>query len=116
MLNLGAVTRLRPQMTTDRNGNSRPDWSLTASSAELAKCTVAPASAPSGSAAENVGQGRLGIRFGWSLYAPVEVDVEPFDRIVTADGTFEVDGATERWRGRFGGVSGSVTKLVRVDG
>ena len=111
MLNLGTVTRVRPQMSTDRNGNSRPDWTLPASSAELKKCSVAPENV-----AENVAGGRLGVPQAWFLYGQVDADVAPFDRVVTADGTYEVDGVTERWRGRFGGMSGSVTKLVRVDG
>lgn len=111
MPNLRTVTRLRPTWATDRNGNNRPDWTLAVTSAVLEKCSVSPEWLP-----DQTAGGRLGVPQGWSLYGPVEVDVAPHDRIVTPDGTFEVDGLPERWRGRYSDMGGSVTKLVRVDG
>ena len=87
-----SITRLRPGETTAR-GSTIYDWSNPAS-LEISGCSVQPASTSLSH------DGRVqGITDGLTVYAPVDSDVKPGDRIVFGGNTYTINGDPLIWPG-----------------
>jgi len=110
MFNPQTVTRQRSTAATDRYGNSVQSWA-TPATIEIDGCMLAP-----DVNAETNGLGRRGVLVGWTLYRRTPADIEALDRIVTADGTFEVDGEPARWSSPTSGFQGIAVALKRMEG
>lgn len=108
-MNPQTVTRQRPGSTTDRYGNTVTTWP--GATITIDGCMVAP-----DVAAENNALGRQGVLVGWTLYRRQDADIEALDRIVTSDGTFEVDGEPARWSSPHSGFQGITVALRRMEG
>ena len=109
-MNVQTVTRRRATTTTDRYGNTVANWSTPAELA-IDGCIVAP-----DTNAETNDLGRQGVLVGWSLFRHSDADIEALDRIVTADGTFEVDGEPARWSSPHSALRGIDVQLRRMEG
>lgn len=107
------VARLRAPLVADpySGAATRRDWAV-AVSLTIAGCAVDP-----GQSSEAPTVNREAVTTTPTLYAPYSADVLAGDRIVSASGTWEVDGHGARWSSPFTGWQpGSVFKLRRADG
>lgn len=91
--NPNTVTRINPTETTDRYGDTVPDWG-TVTETLIEGAVVAPQPV-----VEETDQGRRGVVFEWMLWVvdePVELDAT--DRVRYAGDVYEVEGHPARWR------------------
>ena len=100
------VTRIRQQgrdQYGDPVGEPVPD-------VDIAGCGVAPRQA-----GEEIGQGRVAVTSGLTLYMPPGTDVLPSDRFEVRGVVYEVDGEPGDWRSPFTGWRpGMEVQLTRV--
>ena len=101
------VTRLRPQTSTDAHNPTRavPDWTQTPTSANL-----------SGVRFQMVGSDeeinlRFGVQVDARLMGSTTIDLNPQDRIVYNDVTYELVGQPIIHRGATGAAAHSETRL-----
>lgn len=93
----------------DAHGNDTGSW---ADLALLKGCAFDPGSS---SEPHLPGQDRVVVEP--TLYAAYDSPVEPHDRVVVRDLTYEVEGVARRWENPFSGRQlGCVVTLRRVDG
>jgi hypothetical protein len=107
------ITRLHAtRTTTDRYGNTVPDWTTRLDREPVAGCLVAPDTSP-----EDLEQGRRGVVLGLTVYTPADVDPGAHDRFEIHGDTWEVDGEPAPWRYPGSGRSaGHQIHLRRVEG
>ena len=107
------VDRLRAPLVADpySGAATQRDW-VNAVSLPIADCAVDP-----GGSVESRTVNREPIVTTPTLYAPFAADILSGDRIVSASGTWEVDGHGARWASPFTGWQpGAVFPLRRADG
>lgn len=107
------VTRLRAPLAADpySGANTRRNW------AQAASLTVPGCAVDPGGSVESRTVNREPIVTTPTLYAPFGADVLAGDRIVSATGTWDVEGHGADWASPFTGWQpGSVFPLRRADG
>ena len=78
---------------------------------EVTGCAVAPRQA-----GEQIGQGRIAVTSGLTLYVPPGADVLPSDRFEVRGAVWEVEGEPAVWRSPFTGWEpGREVELTRVE-
>jgi hypothetical protein len=88
----------------DPTGPAVPDLSIPG-------CAVAPRQA-----GEQIGQGRIAVTSGLTLYVPPGPDILPSDRIEVRGVVYEVEGEPAEWRSPFTGWEpGREVQLTRVE-
>jgi hypothetical protein len=93
----------------DAHGNAVDSW---AEVALLKGCAFDP-----GSTSEPRLAGQERVIVEPTLYAAYDAPVEPLDRLVVRDETYEVEGVARRWESPFSGrQEGCVITLRKVDG
>lgn len=101
------VTRIRSverDQFGDPIGAAEPDL-------DIPGCGVAPRQA-----GEQIGQGRIAVTSGLTLYVPPGADVLPSDRFEVRGAVWEVEGEPAVWRSPFTGWEpGREVQLTRVE-
>ena len=83
------VTVVRPGTTTDRYGNSQPDWATATS--EAVKAWISQRNRTEDPGTSGTG-GRQGELSDWVVYFQPDVDITAGDRVVYDGDTFDVIG------------------------
>lgn len=102
------VTRLRPGAITERNSIFR-DWT-TATSKNIDGCHVQPDSTSSDFS------DRANSILTWTLWAPVDADVQKGDRIIAQGRTFDVVGVPYRWYSPRNAVDHMTCRMTEWEG
>ena len=103
------IIRIRPGTKTSR-GSTVPDWDNT-DRLEVNGCSVQPASTGLSQ------DGRvLGISEGFTVYLPVDADVQAGDRIEYGGNVYTITGEPKVWRSATGRVSHMQLNIERWRG
>lgn len=102
------VTRLRATAVDDGYNGTRLDWT-TPDELDIPGCGLAPRAEE-----EQRERSRQGLTEGWTLYCPYDADIAFQDRVVTSQGTYEVEGSLLPWRNPFTGREAGATIHLRV--
>ena len=103
------VTRVRPGTKTVR-GSEVPDWDK-ATIKDITDCSMQPASTTLSQ------DGRvLGISDGYTLYAPLDADIQAGDHITYAGITYTITGDVRKWNSPTGAMAHLVVNLMRWSG
>lgn len=103
------IIRIRPGTKTSR-GSTVPDWDNT-DRLEVNGCSVQPASTGLSQ------DGRvLGISEGFTVYLPVDADVQAGDRIEYDENVYTINGEPKVWRSATGRVSHMQLNIERWQG
>lgn len=105
-----SVTRQRAPLSDDGRGNTIPNWSGTLSTSTITGCRVQPLTS------EELVENRYASDVTFRLLAPYGSDITYLDRIVAAEGTFEVWGEPESHKSPTSAAAHDEVMLRRVDG
>jgi len=84
------VTRQRPTTTAGSHGNNTP---VTFTELPIHGCLVQPGDTDQ----DNIN--RDGVLIAWTVFMPVDADVQPGDRLVIDEHPCQVFGQPQRWTG-----------------
>lgn len=103
------VSRVRPSTKTVR-GSVIPDWE-NATTKDITNCSMQPAETSLSQ------DGRvLGISDGFTLYAPMDADIQAGDHITYAGNTYTITGDVRKWSSPTGAMAHLVVNLMRWSG
>lgn len=104
------ITRLRATETTSSHSPNFPTRSWDAPARlVISGCSVQPVQG-----AELANGDRDGLTTRYTVWAPVDADVKPTDRVTYAGDEYEVSGGIQRWD--FGSLAHVVINIERTEG
>lgn len=102
------VDRVRPTMATD-HGRQVPDWDADpAADDPITGCSVQPGASDE----DNANRSSVTVRY--TVFAPLDADIQPGDALRWEGRLYQVDGEPQRWRQL--GLAHQVVLLVDWEG